>query len=46
MPLAIHFARCYLLGVFPNPPLIAEVPSAATRFANAFCSYFEKPMVF
>ena len=25
-----------LVGALPNPPLIAEVPSAAARFANAF----------
>ena len=36
MLLAIHFARSGLLGKLPNPLLIAEVPSAAARFANAF----------
>ena len=49
MHLAIHIARCGLLGVLPNPLLIAEVPSAAARFANAFCSYFannEKALIF
>lgn len=46
MPLAIHFARHCLLGYLPNPLFIAEVPSAAARFANAFGSCFEKTMVF
>ena len=36
MLLAIHSARSGLLGKLPNPLLIAEVPSAAARFANAF----------
>ena len=36
MLLAIHFARSGLLGKLPNPLPVAEVPSAAARFANAF----------
>lgn len=28
-----------LVGVRPNPLMIAEVSSAATRFTNAFCSF-------
>ena len=39
MRLAIHFVRRCLLGVLPNPLLIAEVPSAAARSENAWIFY-------
>lgn len=44
--LAIHCKQCLWLSNLsdaacwenPNPPLVAEIPSAAARFTNAFCS--------
>ena len=45
MLLAIHFARSGLLGALPNPLLIAEVPSAAARFTNAFSGPRRQPYI-
>lgn len=33
------FRQMLLAGAHPSPLFIAEVPSAAARFANAFCLY-------